>query len=90
MELMKFIELFCPCGDAYVVYWTEDSEKFDDAPLWKGDILETPFWIVKEYNIGRYDDEWDAVVDMRRNLGEEYNGQPGLVITLVPKERKDS
>ena len=81
MELYKFIDLFIPCGGAYVVYWDIDSEK-DETPLWTGSIIDTPYWIAKGYKIERYDNEWDSAVDMR-NLGEKYNDRFGLVITLV-------
>lgn len=84
MELYKFIDLFMPYGDAYVVYWDIDSEK-DEMPLWTGSITDTPYWIARGYKIARYDNEWDSVIDMR-NLGEKYGNRVGLVITLVCTE----
>lgn len=85
MELNKFIDLFLPCGDIYVVYWTEDTEK-EDAPLWAGNLTETPYWIAATFNIERYDKDWDSAINFRDSLGKENNSRPGLVITLVEKE----
>ena len=85
MELNKFIDLFLPGGDIYVVYWTEDSEK-EEAPLWAGSLVDTPYWIAATFNIERYDKDWDAAINFRNGLGKENNNKPGLVITLAEKE----
>lgn len=85
MELNKFIDLFWPYGNAYVIYWSQDSEEDENEPLWKGCILDTPYWIIKGYKIGRYSNDWDSAVDLRESLGEENKNRAGLVITLIDK-----
>lgn len=85
MELKNFIDLFWPFGYAYVVYWSQDSEEDNNEPLWKGNILDTPYWIIKGYKIGRYSNDWDSAVDLRASLGDENKDMAGLIITLIDK-----
>ena len=77
MRLIDWLKMTDTSGLTIIIYLYDEQ----DVPAYVGTAFNIPWWIAEMYLVRKSDEE-DEPISYRPSLGEEYDNEPGLVISL--------